>query len=118
MEALFVIPLVFVIILAAAQLAELWYARQLALSAAQEGARAARAYNGTDAAGSSSATGYLTRVDGRGGRILLNPTVTVRRGPTQVTVTVHGHVPVLLSFIPSAVEEQSRGVPETFVPAG
>jgi hypothetical protein len=116
LESLFVIPLVFTIILSAVQLGEWWYARQLALSAAQEGARTARAYDGTDAAGATSASGYLTQIDGPGGRILLDPTVTVQRSPTLITVTVQGRVPAILPFLPSTVNEQSSGVPETFVP--
>lgn len=118
LEALFVIPLVFTIILSAIQLGEWWYARQLAQSTAQEAARTARAYNGTDAAGVTAGTDYLTGIDGRGGRILLGPTVTVQRTANLVTVHVRGHVPAVLPFLPNTVDEQSSGVPETFVPAG
>src|SRR4051794_1586676 len=79
LEAVFTIPVVMAMILGILQAAMWWYARQVALTAAQEGARAARAYQATNADGAAKATNYLGQVQGRSGSILNDPHVSVRR---------------------------------------
>lgn len=116
LESILVIPVVFAMILGILQAGLWWYARQVALTTAQQAARSARDYNATSADGTASATSYLHQVNGSGGGILLNPTVTVDRGPATVTVTVHGHVPAILPFLPSDVSATASGPVEQYEP--
>lgn len=117
LESVLTIPVAFIMILAVLQAGLWWYARQLAATAADEAARAARAYQATPADGTRSGTTYIAQVDGHGSRVLLAPTITVDRGATTVTVHVHGHVPALLPFLPTQVDEQATGPIENFQPA-
>lgn len=117
LESVLTIPVAFVMILAVLQTGLWWYARQLANTAADEAARAARAYQAAPADGTRSGTTYLAQVDGHGSRVLLDPTITVDRGATTVTVHVHGHVPALLPFLPTQVDEHATGPIESFQPA-
>lgn len=117
LESVLTIPVAFVMILAVLQTGLWWYARQLAATAADQAARAARAYQATPADGTRGGTTYLTQVDGHGSRVLLGPSITVERGASTVTVHVHGHIPALLPFLPTQVDEQVTGPIETFQPA-
>lgn len=117
LESVLTIPIAFAMILAILQTALWWYARQLAATAADQAARAARAYHATAADGSDSGARYLTEVDGNGDRVLLAPSISVTRGATTVTVHVRGHIPALLPFLPTQVDEQASGPTEQFEPS-
>jgi hypothetical protein len=84
---------VMAIIFAAIQAATYFWARSIALAAAQEGVTAQRAYNAAPGAGQTRATSFIaTTGDG-----LTGTTVTVDADAEQVQVTVAGHC---LSVIP------------------
>jgi len=84
---------VIAIIFAAIQAATYFWARSIALAAAQEGVTAQRAYNAAPGAGQARATSFITAT----GDGLTGTTVTVVAGPEEVQVTVAGHC---LSVIP------------------
>jgi Flp pilus assembly protein TadG len=117
LEAVLTVPVAFVMILAVLQTGLWWYGRQLAATAADQAARSARAYQATNADGTASGTIYLDQVDGHGSSVLLGPRITVDRGATTVTVHVYGHIPALLPFLPTQIDEQATGPIETFQPA-
>ncbi|MEU2200139.1 TadE family protein [Isoptericola sp. NPDC019482] len=83
-EMVFILPALFTLMFAGVQ-AGLWYqARTVAYAAAQEGVRVAAAQNGTGGAGKAAAKDYLADVGGG----LTDNGITVRRTPTEATVTV------------------------------
>ncbi|GAB3260003.1 TadE/TadG family type IV pilus assembly protein [Kineosporia babensis] len=61
------------------------WARETSQSAARYGAHHARAYQGSDADGRRQALAYLDEV---AGSLVEDPTVSVRRTATEVTVTI------------------------------
>ncbi len=92
----------------------LWqYARHVALAAAQEGDRAARAYNGTANDGRQAAERYLA---GLAPTLLQEPTVTADRSVSTATVRVRGRVRLILPGLAFTVSEESSGPVERFVP--
>jgi Flp pilus assembly protein TadG len=118
LEAIFTIPVVMFMIFGILQAGMWWYGRQLALTAAQEGARAARAYQASDADGTAQAVSYLRQVQGGSGPALADPSVSVLRSGDTVTVVVRGQVPSLLPGLTVSVEASSSGPVEAFVPVG
>jgi hypothetical protein len=84
---------VMAIIFTAIQAATYFWARSIALAAAEEGVTAQRAYNAAPGAGQARATSFLTST----GDGLTGTTITVAASPDQVQVTVTGHC---LSIIP------------------
>lgn len=117
LELAILFPALLLVIFSAFQ-AVLWYhARSLALAAAQEGVRAARAEHASLADGQAAARAFL---DGAAADTLLDPMVsTAGSGPTQVRVVVRGHA---LSVLPGvsgpAVSQESRGAVERFTVPG
>ena len=98
-------------LLAACFQAALWFAaRDAALSAAQQGADAARAVNGTLPAGLTAACQYA-RTAAAG--ILRGPSCTGSGGDT-ITITVTGTAPAIVPLFPAAVREQAQGARERF----
>jgi Flp pilus assembly protein TadG len=94
-----------------------WYSRQLAETAAQEAARAARSYNATASAGQAEGYSYLNKVDA-GGTALHNPSIEVKRGARTVTAQVKGDVVSLVPWVSSTVTITVTSPVETYVPAG
>jgi len=84
---------VMAIIFTAIQAATYFWARSIALAAAQEGVTAQRAYNAAPGAGRARATSFIAAT----GDGLTATTVTVDPGSEEVQVTVAGHC---LSVIP------------------
>jgi len=84
---------VMAIIFAAIQASTYFWARSIALAAAQEGVTAQRAYNAAPGAGQARAASFIAGT----GDGLTGTTITVDAGPEQVQVTVTGHC---LSIIP------------------
>ena len=103
-----IFPAIAVLILALAQAVLVATARDVALSAAEEGLRIARAHGGTLQGGRSAAIAFA-----RHEPMLLSPGV-VATGTASVTVTVHGHAPSLLPGVHLAVSGTARGVREDF----
>ena len=93
-ELVVLMPLLLMIVAAGVQGAVYYYARSLALAAAQEGARAAAVPGATLATGRTTAASFLTD---HGGNALSDVTITGTRTPTTATITVHG---TSLSLIP------------------
>src|SRR4051794_25511254 len=116
LEAVFTVPVIMLMILGIVQAGMWWYARQVALTAAQEGARAARAYEASNADGAAKANSYLSQVDGGTGSILNDPQISVRRSGDTVTVEVRGHVVTLVPGLSVSIDVTSTGPAEVFVP--
>lgn len=92
----------------------LWmHAQHVALAAAQDGARVARAYDGSDQAARDRITTSLARL---GPRVLRDPSVAVVRTANDVKVTVAGRATTVLGIFSMPVREQAYGPVERFVP--
>jgi Flp pilus assembly protein TadG len=100
-----ILPFVFVFIMVLAQ-ASLWFlARNAALSAARQGADAARAFQASRAAGSAAALAFA-RQSGQG--YLEDPrAATTGSTDATISITVSGEVP---SFVPGLVVNISETV--------
>jgi Flp pilus assembly protein TadG len=116
-EAVLTVPVIVLMILGAVQVGLWWYSRQLAETAAQEAARAARSYAASAGAGQAEGYSYLSKVDG-GGAALHNPSIQVTRGPQTVTVTVKGDIVSLMPWVSPTVTITVTSPVETYVPAG
>ena len=106
-ELVLLMPVLFSVMFLGMQAALHYHARTIAIAAAQEGARAAGAQNGTASAGIAAASAYLADT---GGDSLTRPTLTCARTSTIATVSVRG---VALSVIPGwrPTITQSASVP-------
>ncbi len=89
------LPALFAILFLGTQAALYHHARTVATAAAQEGARAAAAERGSEAAGITAATGFVE--DAGGDDVLTHTTVTATRTPVRATITIRG---TALSVIP------------------
>ncbi|EGD43992.1 putative membrane protein [Nocardioidaceae bacterium Broad-1] len=93
-ELIILLPALFAIMFLGMQAALYYEARTLAIAAAQEGARAAGAENGTSAEGNRAARSYLADA---GGDALEGARTRASRTATSASVTVTGHS---LSVVP------------------
>ncbi len=94
----------------------LWaHASHVATAAAQEGARAARAEDGTAAAGSDRARAFVADT---GAQVLLSPQVKASRDTDVVSVEVSGQASSVLPGISLPVHATAAGVVERFRPNG
>ena len=80
-ELVLLTPVLLVAVFLIVQFALWYHARGIVLAAAQEGARAARAEQGSAAAGQARAHAYL---DALGGDLVTDAAATVTRGPDTV----------------------------------
>lgn len=81
----------------------LWFhARGVALAAAQEGARVARAYGSDLSAGTVVAEKFARKV---GGSLLISPQVSVGRTGDTVSVTVQGEALTLVPLLKLSVSQ-------------
>lgn len=103
-----VFPAIALLFLALAQAVMVAAAHQVALAAAEEGLRVARAHHATMSAGRSAAAAFA-----RHEPVLGNPQVAVS-GTMTITVTVHGRAPSLLPGVRMAVGAAARGARERF----
>ncbi len=101
-------PALFSVMFLGMQGALYYHARTVAIAAAQEGARAAGAQNGTEGAGISAAASFVG--DAGGNNVLPGAQMSGTRTATTATVTVTG---TSLSVIPgwSPAVSQSASVP-------
>jgi Flp pilus assembly protein TadG len=116
-EAVLTVPVIVLMILGAVQVGLWWYSRQLAETAAQEAARAARSYSATAGAGQAEGYSYLNKVDA-GGTGLHNPSIRVTREAQTVTVTVTGDIVSLVPWASPTVTITVTSPVENYVPAG
>ncbi len=93
LELVLVTVILFATVLLVVQVALAHHARQVLDAAARDGARAARAYGARPLDGRNAALASLSQL-GKG--LVHDPTATVRRTPTEVTVTVAGRLPGIL----------------------
>ena len=115
LEAAIVLPVMIVLTMLVVQYALVWHGRHVAEAAAQDGLRAATAYQSTPTAGQTAAAQYLAQV---APHLLQHPNVTTSGTATTVTVTVHADVLSLLAFGRFSVTEHAAGPREQFVAPG
>lgn len=106
------LPVVMLTILAGMQLCLLFFAQSVALAAAQEGVRAARADRASRSVGSDVARRYAERT---AGGFLHSISASGAADATTVRVTVQGRSLSLVPFLPSIqVTEEAAGAIERF----
>lgn len=112
LELAILFPVFLLLLVAAVQGGLYFYARAIALSAAQEGVQAARLQQHTLDDGVTAAHGYAVRA---GGGSLHDVAVdTAGSTATSVRITVTGTAPSLLPGIDWGVSQQAAGVRERF----
>jgi Flp pilus assembly protein TadG len=111
MEFIVVFPVVLLLVWIAFQFAFIFLANRVALAAAEEGARAARVYSGTAAAGQTRAQRFLSEL---GTHLLLNPQVQSSRGTDTARVVVTGHAQQVVPGLQLRVSRAAEGPVERF----
>lgn len=109
LQLVIVFPAVLALIFGGVQTALYYYARNVAIAAAQEGARAAGAQNGSAGAGAAAAADFITRAGGADA--LPASSVAGSRSGTTATVTVRGRSLSLIPGYPGIDITQSASVP-------
>ena len=115
-ELVLLTPLLIAIIFGIVQAGLVWHARHVAVAAAQQGARLARADTGVPldpAAVREQTVAYVHRL---GAALVGDPVVQITRSGGWVTVTVTGHAVSLLPGGTLTVRGVSRGPVEEFRP--
>ncbi len=107
-QLVILMPALFVLMFTGMQAALIYHARTVAIAAAEEGARAAGAQDGTGTRGAAAATDFVHTAGGD--NVLRAVTTRASRTPTDATVTVTG---LALSVVPgwSPTISQSATVP-------
>ncbi|GII52805.1 hypothetical protein Pth03_11940 [Planotetraspora thailandica] len=105
LEAAVVYPVVLLLIMLAVNTALWFHARNIALSAAQEGLRVARVYGSSLSAGQATAERFAQEV---GGSFLQSPVVNVGRAEDTVVVTVQGQAVSLVPLLDLTVDQVAR----------
>lgn len=117
LELVILFPVVLLLIFTAVQGAMYYHARNVALSAAQQGVRAAKAENGSADQGRQAAQAFVSQAGGTD--VMTGVNVTSDRGPTEATVTVTGRpisvIPGVLNF---RVSQTAQGPIEVFTAPG
>ena len=103
-EAVVLLPFVFLLLFAMVQGGLWFHARAVALGAAQEGARVAAAENSSAGAGISAASSFIADA---GKDVVRNPAISGSRSPTTVTVTVTGQAQSLIPFFNPSVAQSA-----------
>jgi len=112
-ETVIVFPIVATLIWVIFQVGVAIHANAVAEAAAQEGAAAARRYDGSQEAGRDRTLSYLQEL---GPTIIENRDVEVTRTAETATVTVRGTVISLIPGIHLTVEKTASGPVERYVP--
>jgi Flp pilus assembly protein TadG len=115
LEMVLIAPVLIFALMAIVQFGLYFHAKNVAEQAAQEGAAAARAFDGTESSAQGVTEDYLTAL---GESTLQGRSVSVNRGPQSASVTVRG---TALSLIPVPgfnlqIEETASGPVERYVP--
>jgi Flp pilus assembly protein TadG len=110
-ELAVVFPALLLVLLGVFQFAAWYLAGEVALGAAQEGARAARLRTGSEADGRASAWRFIEQANGGH---LLAPQVRVERGPDDVRVEVSGRAVPLVPGLSLPVRHTAAGEVERF----
>ena len=101
-EMVLALPIVLTVLFLAVQAGMWFYARSIALAAAETGARTSSMLDSSLQAGLSDARSFATGV---GGTTLTGVTVTGDRSATTTTVTVTGHTVRLVPFMDLTVSQ-------------
>ncbi len=88
-----------------------WHGKQVAAAAAAEAIDAAQAPDGSEEDGTQAAQRFLA-----GSGNLSDVTISVSRGPEEVTAEVQGRAPQLIPGFTWSVTSRSHGPIERFVP--
>ncbi|WP_328373179.1 pilus assembly protein (plasmid) [Streptomyces sp. NBC_00445] len=107
LELLIVFPGVLMLILLTVHAALWWHARNVALSAAQQGVEAARGRGSTLAAGTRETRGFLDQAGGS----ISGAQVTGSRGQS-VQITVTGHVDTLIPGLTLPISQHAQAATE------
>ncbi|WP_084965778.1 TadE family protein [Thermoactinospora rubra] len=111
-EVVIVLPVVMLTILACMQVCLVFFGQSVALAAAQEGVRAARAEGASRTAGAAVARRYAERT---AGGFLHSVTASNAGGATTIRVIVRGRTLSLVPFLPSIpVVAEAAGAVERF----
>ena len=110
-ELVLVTPVLLLLIAFVLQFAVWYHASHVAAAAAQEGARAARAYGGTADAGRERAERFLAQT---GPKIVIGPEVTATRDLAAARVEIHGHAPSIVPGIELPVTATAQSPTERF----
>ena len=112
-ELVIAVPLLLLIVLAIIQFALWSHATHIAQAAASQGLAAARAQNGTAAAGTAGAQQVLDQL---AGGPLTGSTVATDRGPASASVRISGTATPVIPFLVLPVRAEAAGPVERFVP--
>lgn len=111
-EVVIALPVVMLTVLACMQLCLLFFAQSVALAAAQQGVRAARADGASRTAGAGVAQRYAVQT---AGGFLRSISASSGGDATTVRVTVRGQSLSLVPFLPSIqISEEAAGAVERF----
>ena len=108
-----IVPVVLLAVFATVQAALVFHAQSIVEAAAQDGLRAAQAYNGSQGDGMAAATLLLDQAGGNG--LITGRSVQVDRGPAVARVEVRGQVVTLVPGWSRAVSGIAEGPVERFV---
>jgi Flp pilus assembly protein TadG len=114
-ELVVVTPVLLSLILLVVQVGLYFHASHVALAAAEEGARSARALHGSAAAGQARARRF---VDDLGNGLIRTPVVTASRSQTTARVEVRGQVAGVFPGLQLVVNRSVESPVERFVPGG
>lgn len=112
LELAFLAPLVMMLIFGIVQLGFYWYARDVALTAAQQGVETARLHGATAADGSDRSWDLLHRT----GSSITGPAVTASQSGTTVQVTVSGQVTSWIPGLSFHVSQSAHAAKEQVTP--
>ena len=112
-EAVLVTPVLLLLVMTVFQFGLWYHAQHVATAAAEEGARTARAEQGTASAGRARAESFL---DQAGRTIVQDRTVAATRTADRVTVTVHGTAVAVIPGLHLSVDATATSPVERFDP--
>jgi hypothetical protein len=107
-------PALLIAVLSVLQIGLWFHARHIAQAAAQDGVRAARAYDGDETAARNRT---LAELDDLAPTLLRDRQVEVTRDNGTASVTVRGRATSILGIFALPVHETAQGPVEQFIPA-
>lgn len=113
-ELVITMPALLIAVLTVLQIGLWMHARHVALAAAQDGLRVARAYDGSTAAAHERTVADLERL---APTILRDPTIEVTRDAGSAVVSVRGTATSILGIFALTVHEEAHGPIERFIPS-
>lgn len=114
LELTVLFPVFLVLVLMIVQAALYFFARSIALSAAEQGADTARLQGQSTAQGASTATTFATS---QGGGVLTELAVSTGSTPTQVTITVTGRALTIVPGLGFTIRQVASAPRENYTTA-